>query len=949
MADRSVKVTLSAQVQDYVAGMERAANETHRVGSETEKLAAQRQAFEQFGRQALVAGGAIATGLGMTAKAAMDWDTAWTGVQKTVEGTPEQMDAIEQGLRDLTHVLPASHTEIAAVAQAAGQLGIETESVVSFTKTMIDLGESTNMSADQAATSLARFMNVMGTAQSEVSNLGAAVVDLGNNYATTESEIVEMAQRLAGAGAQVNMTEGEVLGLATALSSVGIEAQAGGTALSKVMIDIASSVDDGGERVEQFAQVAGMAAEDFTAQWRDDPGEALGAFVQGLANAEEQGKSTFAILEDLGISEIRMRDALLRSSAAADQFSDAMGRGNEAFEENVALTNEAEKRYETTAAKLDMMRNQVVDAAISLGQHLLPAIEFVAEQVGEFSAGLQELDGPLGAVVVGIGAITSAVLIGAGTYLLAVPKVAQYKVALETLGTTAQRTHSFISTLGKGAGLMGLAVAVAQMGSALVDWSAEASGTKAVADELEKSLRNTARAGAEVNDALAANSLRRFFDVDAAAVDNLRALNTLSGEMMANFESSQVGKVMTAVSSLGTGGQFGRAKENIEELDAALSSLVAAGNTEAAAEAQAEFAAKAKEAGWSVEDIAEALPQYQAALEGVVPPQKTAADAAADASSEYMDQASAAQAVTDEILKLTDALNEANGVAQDAEGANSRFQQTLADVEETVKNANDGVEGYSTSLDENTLEGAKNREMLAGLASDSQASAKATLDYEIATLGAEQATENYRGRLIAGREALIDQITALTGNRDMAEQLADQLYQIPSEVDFEVIAHTAAAESQLSRVGGLLDRISAGASGAIYMKETWDRVDSGHNVATPLKPHANGGIEEYADGGVRTGVYRGGEPLLKFAEPETGWEAFISGKPSERARNRQIWAETGQRLGMQSGASGTVYVPTSVTVVDADSRLIGTMDVRAREAVDDQLREAARASRKARF
>ncbi|ETJ25946.1 hypothetical protein Q604_UNBC17593G0001, partial [human gut metagenome] len=67
---------------------------------------------------------------------------------------------LENGLRGLATKLPASHQQIAAVAEAAGQLGIKTENVVSFTKTMIDMGESTNMSAEQAATSLARLANI---------------------------------------------------------------------------------------------------------------------------------------------------------------------------------------------------------------------------------------------------------------------------------------------------------------------------------------------------------------------------------------------------------------------------------------------------------------------------------------------------------------------------------------------------------------------------------------------------------------------------------------------------------------------------------------------------------------------------------------------------------------------------------------------------------------------
>lgn len=176
-----------------------------------------------------IAGAAVAVG-----KAAISWESAFAGVKKTndevVNSTGQVVYSykdLENGLRGLAKELPASHAEIANVAEAAGQLGIQTPNVVGFTKTMIDLGESTNMSAETAATSLARFANITQMSQKDFDRLGSVIVDLGNNFATTESEITEMGLRLAGAGKQVGMSQGEIMGLATALSSVGIEAEAG--------------------------------------------------------------------------------------------------------------------------------------------------------------------------------------------------------------------------------------------------------------------------------------------------------------------------------------------------------------------------------------------------------------------------------------------------------------------------------------------------------------------------------------------------------------------------------------------------------------------------------------------------------------------------------------------------------------------------------------------------
>ncbi|HAP6208339.1 TPA: phage tail tape measure protein, partial [Enterococcus faecium] len=142
--------------------------------------------------------------------AAISWESAFAGVKKTNDEVVDSngnvvysYSDLEKGLRDLATKLPASHQEIANVAEAAGQLGIKTENVVSFTKTMIDMGESTNMSAETAATSLARFANITQMSQKDFDKLGSVIVDLGNNFATTESEITEMGLRLAGAGKQI--------------------------------------------------------------------------------------------------------------------------------------------------------------------------------------------------------------------------------------------------------------------------------------------------------------------------------------------------------------------------------------------------------------------------------------------------------------------------------------------------------------------------------------------------------------------------------------------------------------------------------------------------------------------------------------------------------------------------------------------------------------------------
>lgn len=441
--------SFEAQMKTTVGQMARVKVETEgitgKLKTQSEQWIKSGKKIENFGQKLSGVGTAMTVGVtapllagsAAVTKAAISWESDFAGVKKTNDEVVDSNGNVtysyadlESGLRDLAKQLPSSHSEIAKVAEAAGQLGIKTQNVKSFTKTMIDLGESTNMSAESAATSLARFANITQMSQKDFDKLGSAIVDLGNNYATTESEITEMALRIAGAGKQVGMSQGDILGFATALSSVGVEAEAGGSAISKVMVqmqlavekgtgafgeleerannagfsigEVSQAVVNGGKplksmaealgmnssslkkmykeadksktSLENFASVAGISNEQFSKLFKDDPSKAIMKFIQGLSNAEKQGTSAIKMLDDMDIKEVRLRDSLLRAANASGVFDNAIKTGNKAWKENSALTEEANKRYETTESKLKMLKNEAVDAAIDLGGPFVDAL-----------------------------------------------------------------------------------------------------------------------------------------------------------------------------------------------------------------------------------------------------------------------------------------------------------------------------------------------------------------------------------------------------------------------------------------------------------------------------------------------------------------------------------------------------------------------------------------------
>jgi TP901 family phage tail tape measure protein len=815
LADRVVKVSLTAQVSNYLAGMEKARLATANAGSEAEKAAkkieAQNQVMQAAGRGLLAVGVVAIAATALSVKAAIGWETAWTGVTKTVEGTPAELAKVEEGLRSLAKTLPASHEQIAAVAEAAGQLGIKTASVTAFTKTMIDLGETTNLSAEEAATSLARFMNVMGTSQDDVGRLGSAIVELGNNYATTEAEILAMASRLSGAGVQIGLSEGEVLGLATALSSVGIEAEAGGSAISKVMIDIAGSVDAGGERVQKFAEISGVSAADFTAQWESDPGAALAGFVKGLGDAELQGTSTLGVLEDLGITEVRMRDALLRAAAASDDFSAAMGTGNKAFDENNALAEEAAKRYATVESQLQVMNNRVKDAAISYGEIFLPAVSAAADGVGNFADMIGDLDPVTQTALTAVIVLGGAAATAGGLFLLAVPKVVAFRSAIVTMGPGAQRAARGVAAVAKAAG----ALAVIGIGAALLDtWktAAENAGTTAadLANALETagssnellmaSFKDESWLGLSVSAEKLTGSFGDLVDQVSFAPDQrwmgalgdaMFALDPLSNHLRNQFED--LGAEIANMTPEAASATMNKLVDDYDLTNEQITKLIDL--FPAYRESLVEQATAANRASTDSELL-------KIALEGVDGASGDAESATRKSADAYLEASDMAGELDDRLRDLMGTMQEANGKNRDAVSANGDYQQSLLDAKEQVKQIQAETDGYARTLDQTTQEGIDNYAILVDLA-------QANEDAALAQFELDGNTEKYKQTLIDGHQNVLDQANAMTSVAGEADGVADSLAGIPTDTQINLLLEDALAKRNLAEMERQLEAFTA--------------------------------------------------------------------------------------------------------------------------------------------
>ena len=100
-----------------------------------------------------------------------------------------------------------------------------------------------------------------------------------------------------------------------------------------------------------------------------------------MSAAEKRGTTAIKILDDMGIKEVRLRDALLRAAGASDVFSRSLDIGTKAWAENTALAKEAGQRYATAESRLKIMRNRLTDVAIAIGDKVVPHLVFASEKV----------------------------------------------------------------------------------------------------------------------------------------------------------------------------------------------------------------------------------------------------------------------------------------------------------------------------------------------------------------------------------------------------------------------------------------------------------------------------------------------------------------------------------------------------------------------------------------
>lgn len=380
--------------------------------------------------------------------AARDIDSAYRDMRKTVQGTEEDFEHLKQAAIEFGDTHFTSADTMLEIESYGGQLGIAVENLEQFGKVVSDLDIATNdlFQTEDIALWLGKMANIMHLNVEEFDNFADSLVRLGNSEPALESDIAAITARFAGMATLVGSTPDEILAIATAATATGQKAEAAGGSLQRTFGRIegaVAGVSDGmrnlddmteedieafegaTDKLQAYADVAGMTAEQFASLWESDATSAFQKFVEGLKRIDDNGGSVDKTLQDLGITAVRDRQLLEGLTNTTDILNDSLIMSKNAFEgkgdqwgDAGDAAREADNKSKGFSGTLQILYNNAQHLAMALADSLVPvlqaitgAVQVLVKWFDQLSPTMQTilttgiaLSAALGPVMTGIGA-----------------------------------------------------------------------------------------------------------------------------------------------------------------------------------------------------------------------------------------------------------------------------------------------------------------------------------------------------------------------------------------------------------------------------------------------------------------------------------------------------------------------------------------------------------------
>lgn len=449
--DNSLIIKINGSAKEFL-------EELDKVKKKTESL---EKTLSKTAKASAVAFAGFVATIALVTKSFADYETALVGVGKTTNIEGKKLDKFGKQFQKLSAEIPISTNELLGIAQAAGQLGVSgEENLLKFTETIAKLGVATDLTGEQAATSLTRILNVTGESISTIDNFGSVIVQLGNNFAATESEIVRVATEVSRSTAVFDVSASQAAALATALKSVGVQAQLGGSVIGRAFRSIDKATREGGAGLENLARITGMTGDQLRKTFEEDSTQVFQAFVNGLGDIQRSGGDTTKTLEAFGLKGDEVLKVLPVLAKNSELVGKALKTAADETRNATALNIEAEKAFNTLASESKRLGNNFTTLKTNIGEQLAPSVTSLLVSVNDLLKSLNNLDNGVVSTIASFlkwGAIISGAVASLTAFLLGAVKLSAIIGALSSvfLPATVAASAFWVAVTGP----VGLAVA----------------------------------------------------------------------------------------------------------------------------------------------------------------------------------------------------------------------------------------------------------------------------------------------------------------------------------------------------------------------------------------------------------------------------------------------------------------------------------------------------------
>jgi TP901 family phage tail tape measure protein len=419
-------------------------------------------------QQATIGATAFAGAIGLSVKAAIEFDKAMADVRKAIDFKDG-----EQGLKrfgnqliKLSTELPYTAAELSKIAASAGFAGYAEDEIIPFTRAAARMGVAFQMSADQAGDAMVALRASMGLTQPQVENLGDAINFLSDKFQGTVSaaDLTEVTRRIGAIGKAAGLTAEQVAGMSAAFLASGTPVEVAGTGLKNFLNALTK-----GEQItlnQSFALGKLFAGDGMAETLKRGKGaakrEAKGlaiSIAEGLAEGMQLDpeKTIKSVLEKM--AKLPKEEQVSVAGALFGEESKAaimplltnlrlVEQGFDLIRDKTAFAGSMQKEFAnqqgTAAAQMKIFQNGINALGVSIGTAILPSLNSIMKAVGPILIGFAEWAQNNQWVVTGI------VLIGGALagLVIALPIIAGVIGAITTIGGAIAVATPIIAGLG---------------------------------------------------------------------------------------------------------------------------------------------------------------------------------------------------------------------------------------------------------------------------------------------------------------------------------------------------------------------------------------------------------------------------------------------------------------------------------------------------------------------